>query len=127
MFKTGIGHEDSWAHIKQAKILYTATISEMALHYRSFREKISLVQQLLGYNDEGLYEQLKTDVRVKSMSILMNFYSVINKFYDQTLLEQVDESFLGFKSIKDLNYEVFGCAIDINQDGGSENEVNIIA
>ena len=48
------------------------------------------------------------------MSILMNFYSVINKFYDQKLLEQVDDTFCGFKSIKDLNYEVFGCAIDIN-------------
>lgn len=71
----------------------------------------------MSYNDEGLYEQLKADVRVKSMGIIMNFYSVINKFYDQKLLEKVDEDFNGFKSIKDLNYEVFGCAIDTNQDG----------
>ncbi len=60
----------------------------------------------------------------------MNFYSNINKFYDQSLLDQVNDTFSGFKSIKDLNYEVFGCAIDsktTNEDGDGENEFNIIA
>ncbi len=81
------------------------------------------MQELLGYQDEGLYEQLKTDVRVKAMSIIMNFYSTINKYYDQAVINSIPD--FQFKSIRDLNYEVFGCAIDNTSE--ESGEVNIIA
>ena len=122
MFKNA-GENDSWAHISKAKDVYCKTISNMSIEYRQFREKISQVQELLGYQDEGLYEQLKTDVRVKAMSIIMNFYSTINKYYDQAVINSIPD--FQFKSIRDLNYEVFGCAIDNTSE--ESGEVNIIA
>ena len=85
----------------------------------------------MAYQDEGLYEQLKTDVRIKSMGIIQNFQGCINKYYSKEAIDKLYEDGV-FKSIKDINFEVFGCSIDTGAsmlDGSEENGemVNIIA
>ena len=84
----------------------------------------------MAYHDEGLYEQMKTDVRIKSMGVIQNFQGCINKYYSKDAIDKLYEDGV-FKSIKDINFEVFGCSIDSGAstlDGEeSGGMVNIIA
>ena len=58
--------EKNWAYIGNVTKLYADSITKLAIEYRSFREKVAIIQELMHFSDE--YEQLKSDVRVKSMS-----------------------------------------------------------
>lgn len=62
-----------------------------------------------------MYEQLKTEVRVKSMSAIQAFYSTIDKFYDKAVTDKLysnDSANVVFRSVKELNFEVFGCSFE---------------
>jgi hypothetical protein len=84
----------------------------------------------MAYQDEGLYEQMKTDVRIKSMGVIQNFQACINKYYTKEAIDKLYEDGV-FKSIKDINFEVFGSSIDSGASmlDGEDNGgmVNIIA
>ena len=84
----------------------------------------------MAYQDEGLYEQMKTDVRIKSMGVIQNIQACINKYYSKEAIDKLYDDGV-FKSIKDINFEVFGCSIDsgASMQDSEENGgmVNIIA
>lgn len=66
-FDQGAGE---WAHISKIEDAYTKSVAELTLNYRALREKVAIVQERLNFSDEGIYEQLKSDIRVKSMGAL---------------------------------------------------------
>ena len=50
-----------------------------------------------------MYEQMKSDVRLKSLNYIQKFYTVAAKHYDKGRYEQ-----LRLKTLKELNEELFG-------------------
>ena len=47
------------------------------------------------------------------MSIVQNFQTLIMKYYSKSAVDKLYEDCV-FKSIKDINFEVFGCSFDSN-------------
>ncbi len=94
-----------WAMHDTVRELYVDSLSKLSHSYKTLKDKLALIQQCLDFNSEAfqVYEQLKSDVRVKSLTYVQKFYSVAAKYYDKGRYEQ-----LRLKTLKELNEELFG-------------------
>lgn len=112
------------------KELYISCIGKLSSEYRAFRETISLIQSHLSFQDEeGLYESLKTDVRIKAMNAITSFQSGVASGFGREAVDRMYEEGV-FKGVRELNMEVFGCGVDVlNSTERAEEDgmVNIIA
>ncbi|CDW76946.1 UNKNOWN [Stylonychia lemnae] len=94
-----------WAIYENVREMYVDSLSRLAIQYKLFKEKLAKIQECLMFNEEGfqIYEQMKSDVRLKSLNHIQKFYTVISKHYDKGRYEQ-----LRLKDLKELNLEIFG-------------------
>jgi hypothetical protein len=79
--------------------------------YQWLREQVAHIQGSLGYADgEGLalYEALKTDVRVKAISRVQEYYGSVERAKGAAYVEELRERGV-FKGVREINAEVFRC------------------
>jgi len=60
----------SWAIYENVREMYVESLSRLAQQYKIFVEKLNKIQECLKFNEEGykVYEQMKSDVRLKSLN-----------------------------------------------------------
>ncbi|TNV82156.1 hypothetical protein FGO68_gene5236 [Halteria grandinella] len=90
---------------------------KMGGEYQKMKEWIGVIEEAIG--QYGVYEGLKTDIRVKAISRVQEYYQKVAESKGERYVEEMREKGV-FKGIKEINREVFKCvSMDLRSESGN--------